>query len=68
MQASSYDSGGPGDVETEAYAAAQRAERCTRWSYRIGVLLFVVIAALLIAGIVIVIAELIDTAHGARSF
>ena len=67
MQASKHSSEGE-DVDSAAFDAAQRAEKCTTWSYRLGVLVLLVLAVLAIAGIVFVIADAIDAVHTARSF
>ena len=51
-----------------AHRSSQIAESCKLLSYRVGVLILIVLAILLVAGAVVFIAELIDTAHVSRSF
>ena len=68
IQASKRSSGGSEDVDSAGYEAAQRAEKCTIWSYRLGALVLFVLAVLIIAGIVFVIADAIDSIHTARPF
>ena len=51
-----------------AYRTTQRAETCTILSYRVGVLLLIIAGALLIAGLVFVISDFIDTVYLSRNF
>lgn len=50
-----------------AHKSSQRADSCKLLSYRAGLLMLIVLAILLLGGIVVFIAELIDTAHLSRS-
>ena len=51
-----------------SHKAAERAERCSVISYRVGVVVLFLLAVLLIAGVVIIICNAIEAAHVGESF